>query len=118
MKRNLVFSIVSVAVLSLILSVQSFARAIATDVSFTGKVTCSQCVDLTQRKGFTPWSWAMYRLSQGDSIVFITSDRIYKLQGDRAQLSKYIEDKATITGHLDVNTIQVMTIAHPVKAAK
>lgn len=109
------FALAGVGLLFSVLTVQSFARVTPTDVSFTGLVTCSQCTQLTQRKGFTRWSWAMYRLSNGDRLVFVTSDKIYKLQGDREQLSKYVEDKATVTGHLDVDTIEVTNITRSTK---
>jgi hypothetical protein len=105
----------SFVVLCSILAAQAFAQPTATDVTLTGRVTCSRCLDLSQHKGFTPWTWAMYKVSQGDNIVFLTSGRTYKLQGDRQQLSKYVEDKATVTGHLDADTIEVTGIIRPKK---
>jgi hypothetical protein len=94
---------------------QAFAQPIAPDVTFTGLVTCLHCTDLTQHKGFTRWSWAMYRVSQGDDIVFVSQGKTYVLRGDRQQLSKYVEDKATVSGHLDDNTIVVTNIVRPAK---
>jgi hypothetical protein len=105
----------SLLVLCSIFAVQAFAQPSATDVNFTGLITCSHCLDLTQHKGFTRWTWAMYKVSQGDDIVFLASGKTYRLQGDRQQLSKFIEDKATVTGHLDADTIEVTNIARPKK---
>ena len=86
-----------------------------TDVRLPGLVTCSHCLDLTQHKGFTRWSWAMYRVSQGDSIVLVAPGNTYILQGDRQQLSKYVKDKLTVSGKLDGNTIEVTNITRPSK---
>jgi hypothetical protein len=104
---------VSVVALSAFVAAQAFARPVMTNVTLTGLVTCSRCLDLSQHKGFTPWTWAMYKVSQGDNIVFVTSGKTYSLQGDRQQLSKHIEDKATVSGHLDGNTIEVINITRP-----
>jgi hypothetical protein len=105
-------------VLSLASAVQVVARPAVAEVSFTGTVTCAHCVDLAQHKGFTRWTWAMYRVSQGDRIIFVTSGKTYTLEGDRQQLSKYVEDKATVSGRLEADTIEVTSIAHPAKQTK
>lgn len=95
----------------------SFAKPPVADVSFTGLVTCAHCVGIQpQHKGYTPWSWALYSVKQGDDIVLVAPEKTYKLAGDRDQLVKYIADKATVSGHLDGNTITVSTIARPPKA--
>lgn len=104
-----------IAVPSSVMAAHAVARSIAGDVTLTGKVTCSECLALSPHKGFTPWSWAMYKLSQGDNIVLVTSDQAYKLEGERQQLTKYVEEKATVSGHLDSNTIAVTNITHPTK---
>src|ERR1700730_18498922 len=105
--------LVSSVILCSILAAQAFAQPTATDVTLTGLVTCSRCLDLSQHKGFTRWTWAMYKVSQGDDIVLLTSGKTYKLDGDRQQLSKYIEDKVTVSGHLDANVIEVTNITRP-----
>jgi hypothetical protein len=94
-------------------AVKVFAEVKPYDVTFTGLVTCSRCVDLAQHKGFTRWTWAMYKVSQGDDIVLITPGKTYNLQGDRKQLSKYLEDKVTVAGNLDASTIEVTSINRP-----
>jgi hypothetical protein len=107
--------IAGVVALSSVVAVHAVVQTRTGDVTLTGRVTCSNCVELAQHKGFTPWSWAMYKLSQGDNIVLLTSEQAYKLQGDRQQLTKFIEDKATVSGHLDANTIKVSNITRPTK---
>jgi hypothetical protein len=68
-------------------------------VDVTGVITCAHCLSLSQHKGFTPWSWAMSRISEGDDIVIQTSSgKVFRLKGDRQELSKYICDKATVSG--------------------
>lgn len=117
MKKALALQFVfaNVLVLSSLVAVGTFAQPPVSDVTLKGSVTCARCLDLTQHKGFTPWSWAMYKVSQGDEIVFVTSGKMYRLQGDRRELSKYVEDKVIVSGHLDGNTIQVTNITRPPK---
>ena len=113
MKTN---SISRLAVAGLFVACSTFgiraaAQPVLPDVTATGLVTCAHCVDLSQHKGFTRWTWATYRVSQGDQIVLMASGKLYKLQGDRQQLSKYVEDKVTLSGHLlDADTIEVANI--------
>lgn len=117
MKKSIVVPFVSANVLALcsLFVVSTFAQPAVTDVTLKGSVTCARCLDLSQHKGFTPWTWAMYKVSQGDQIVFVTSGKIYRLEGDRRELSKYVEDKVIVSGHLDANTIQVTSITRPPK---
>lgn len=98
-----------------LLAIQTFAKPVASDVTFTGLVTCMRCTDLSQHKGFTRWTWAMYKISQGDEFVFLAGGKTYRLQGDRQQLSKYVEDKVTVSGQLNDDTIAVTTIVRPKK---
>ena len=66
-------------------------------------------------KGYTPFSWALYSVSQGDDIVLLSRDQIYKLQGDKDDLLKFMSAKARVTGNLDGNTLQVETIGRAAK---
>jgi len=108
------FSVVSLFVLSLLVAVPSFAHPV-NNVTFTGLVTCAHCVgNQPMHKGYTPWTWALESVKhQGDDIVLVVGDKIYKLQGNQDEILKYIADKATITGHLDGNTLAVVTIGKP-----
>jgi hypothetical protein len=47
--------------------------------------------------------------------MLVTPGKTYSLQGDKRQLSKYMEDKVTVSGHLDGNTIEVTNITRPSK---
>jgi len=82
-------------------------------------VTCAHCVgNQPMHKGYTPWTWALESVNhQGDDIVMVVGDKIYKLQGNKDEILKYIADKATITGRLDGNILSVETIGKPGKGA-
>jgi len=112
------FTVVSLFVLSLLVNVPSFAHP-ANNVTFTGLVTCAHCVgNQPMHKGYTPWTWALESVKhQGDDIVMVVGDKIYKLQGNKDEILKYIADKATVTGRLDGNTLSVETIGKPGKGA-
>jgi len=112
------FTVVSLLVLSLLVTVPSFAHP-ANNVTFTGLVTCAHCVgNQPMHKGYTPWTWALESVNhQGDDIVLVVGDKIYKLQGNKDEILKYIADKATITGHLDGNIISVEMIGKASKGA-
>jgi len=87
-----------------------FIQPESANTEFTGLVTCSRCLDLAQHKGFTPWSWAMYQVSRGDDIVIKTpSGSVFRLQGDRRQLSKFVGDKANVSGTL-IGTNEVVDV--------
>jgi len=108
------FAVASLLVLFLLVAVPSFAHPVNT-VTFTGLVTCAHCVgNQPMHKGYTPWTWALESVKhQGDDIVLVVGDKIYKLQGSQDEILKYIAGKATITGRLDGNAITVETIGKP-----
>lgn len=87
-----------------------FIQPESANTEFTGLVTCSRCLDLAQHKGFTPWTWATYQVSRGDDIVIKTpSGSVFRLQGDRKQLSKFLEDKAIVSGTV-IGTNEVVDV--------
>ena len=108
------FAVASLLVLSLLVTVPSYAHPV-NNVTFTGLVTCAHCVgNQPMHKGYTPWTWALESVKhQGDDIVLVVGDKIYKLQGNQDEILKYIAGKATVTGHLDGNTLAVETIGKP-----
>ena len=113
-----VFALASLVALSFLVTVPSFAQPV-NSVTFTGLVTCAHCVgNQPMHKGITPWTWARESVkNQGDDIVMVVGDKIYKLQGNQDEILKYIADKATVTGHLDGSILQVEMIGKPGKAA-
>jgi hypothetical protein len=93
-----------------------YPKPAATDVNLTGLLTCAHCVTLQPRKGFTPWTWATYAVRQGDAVILVVANKTYTVRGDRDLLLKYIADKATVTGHLDGDTILVTAVTRPAKS--
>ena len=108
----------SLFALSFLVTIPSFARPVS-NVTFTGLVTCAHCVgNQPMHKGYTPWTWALESVKhQGDDIVMVVGDKIYKLQGNKDEILKYIADKAMVTGRLDGNILSVETIGKPGKGA-
>lgn len=109
--------IVSVAIF--ISSVQADASSKSTSdqaATFIGTVSCSRCQqDMSLHKGYTKWTWALHMVGEGDGIVLVVGDQVYKLQGDKDQLVKHMEDKVQVTGDLEGQTLTVRTISRPNK---
>ena len=66
-------------------------------------------------KGYTQYTWALNSVSQGDDIVLVGPDQVYKLQGDKEKLLKFMSARARVTGRLDGSTLEVETIVRAVK---
>jgi hypothetical protein len=110
-----VAAITSIAILSLTAAVRP-ARAATTEVTLTGSVSCAHCQGVLLPKAWTQYRWALYSVDHGDDIVLVVKDKVYKLQGDKDRLLKFMyARKATVTGRLDGNTLEVETIGRAVK---
>ena len=87
-----------------------------TEVTVTGDVSCGHCQGLQpMHKGYTPFSWALNSVNQGDDIVLVAQDRVYKLQGPKDQVLRFMSAKVRVTGRLNGIVLEVETI---VRAAK
>jgi hypothetical protein len=107
--------VVSLAALCLTAAVRP-ARSATTEITLTGTVSCARCQGIQpMHKGYTPFSWALYSVSQGDDIVLVVQDKAYRLQGDKDQLLKFMSAKARITGRLNGTTLEVETIGRAAK---
>jgi hypothetical protein len=96
--------------------VQAVSQKSSNNVTFTGTVSCLRCLGYPPlHKGYTRWTWAVHSVGEGDDIVLVVGDNIYKLQGDKDQLLKYMEDKVEVTGNLEGRTLIVQTIVRPKK---
>jgi hypothetical protein len=92
------------------------AHSATTEVTLVGTVSCAHCQGIQpMHKGYTPFSWALYSVSQRDDIVLVVQDKAYTLQGDKNQLLKFMSAKARVTGHLEGNTLAVERIGRAVK---
>jgi hypothetical protein len=118
MNRVAIFMVlycVSAAALLFPVTTHASSQPATNQAVFTGKVSCSKCF-LGFRavpKGYTRWTWALYSAKQGDDIVLVLGKQTFTLKGDKDQLLKYMEDTATITGHLEGATLVVQTITSP-----
>lgn len=98
-----------------VLSVRATTSA-PTEVTRTGTVSCGHCQGIQPtHKGFTPFTWALNSVSQGDDIVLVSQNQVYRLQGDKEQLLKVMSTKARVTGRLDGDTLSVETISRAAK---
>ena len=89
---------------------------VPTEVTRIGTVSCGHCQGIQPaHKGYTPLTWALNSVSQGDDIVLVSQNQTYRLQGDKEQLLKAMSTKARVTGRLDGNTLSVETIGRVVK---
>jgi len=110
-----VAAIASIAALSLTAAVRP-AWSETTEVTLTGSVSCAHCQGVLLPKAWTQYRWAFYSVNHGDDIVLVVKDKVYKLQGDKDRLLKFMyAGKATVTGHLDGDTLEVETIGRAVK---
>jgi hypothetical protein len=92
------------------------ARSAPTEITLPGTLSCGHCQGIQpMHKGYTRFSWALYSVSQGDDIVLLSRDQIYKLQGDKDNLLKFMSAKARVTGNLDGSTLVVERIGRAAK---
>jgi hypothetical protein len=91
-------------------------RSAPTEVTLKGTVSCGHCQGIQpMHKGYTQFSWALNSVSQGDDIVLVAQDQVYKLQGDKDKLLRLMSAKARVTGRLDGGTLEVETIGRAAK---
>jgi hypothetical protein len=92
------------------------ARSAPTEITLTGAVSCGHCQGIQpMHKGYTQYTWALNSVSQGDDIVLVGKDQVYKLQGDNDKLLQFMSAKARVSGRLDGNTLQFETIGRAPK---
>jgi hypothetical protein len=113
MKRKMFFSVLYFAIVTALLAPLAAWTVARTsgNVTLTGRISCAKCQGIQPtHKGYTRFTWALQSVSNGDDIVFVVGDDIYKLQGDKDQLLKHMENKVTVSGNLEGHTLVVQTI--------
>ena len=91
-------------------------RSTPTEVTLAGTVSCGHCQGIQPiHKGYTQFTWALNSVSQGDDIVLVSQNQVYKLQGNKDEILKFMSAKARVTGRLDESTLAVETIGRIVK---
>jgi hypothetical protein len=92
------------------------AHSAPTEVALIGTMSCGHCQGIQpMHKGYTQFSWALNSVSQGDDIVLVSRDQVYKLHGDKDNLLKFMSVNVRLTGRLDGSTLDVETIGRAVK---
>ena len=80
--------------------------------TLTGTVGDSKCKGQIDRKAVTKMSCAIQCThSEGREYVLVMSDAVYVLIGHRSDLDKFAGGRATITGRVDGNTVQVDSVS-------
>jgi hypothetical protein len=113
MKKNVFVAVLYFAVVAALLVPLSVWAVPPTsgNVTLTGTVSCAKCQGIQPlHKGYTRYTWALQSVNDGDDVVFVVGNDVYKLQGDKDQLLKNMEDKVTVTGTLEGHTLVVQTI--------
>ena len=113
MKRNFFFAVLYFAIVAaLVVPLTAWTVGPAAgNVTLIGRISCAKCQGIQPlHKGYTRFTWALQSVSDGDDIVFVVGDDIYKLQGDKDQLLKHMENKVTVTGNVEGHTLVVQTI--------
>jgi hypothetical protein len=92
------------------------AHSASAEITLTGTMSCARCQGIQpMHKGYTQFSWALQSVSEGDDIVLVTQNKVYKLQGDKDQLLKFMSAKVTVTGLVDGTTMDVARIGRAAK---
>ena len=120
MSKIVVFAALYIASFAVFLSplrAQSNSEAAAENTAtYIGTVSCSKCQGIQPlHKGYTRWTWALHSISEGDDPVLVVGNDMYKLQGNKDEVLKYMEKKAKVTGDLDGRTLVVKSISRPEK---
>lgn len=119
MSKLAILSALAIASVAAVLSpatVQAVSQGSSNSITVTGTVSCSKCQGIQPaHRGYTRWTWALQSISEGDDMVFVVGSDMYKLEGDKAQILKFMESKATVTGNLEGPRLTVQTIVRPGK---
>jgi hypothetical protein len=118
MSKLTILAVLAISCIAFLLpaTVQAISQESSNNVTFTGTVSCLRCLGYaTIHKGYTRWTWAVHSVGEGDNIVLVVGNNIYKPQGDKDQLLKYMEDEVEVTGNLEGRTLTVQTIVRPKK---
>jgi hypothetical protein len=104
-------AVVGVIALGLSFTLQPAYSATTNEVTLTGTLSCAHCQGIQpMHKGYTQFTWALHSVDLGDGIVLVSQNKVYTLEGDKSQLLPFMSAKARVTGHLDGDTLEVLSI--------
>lgn len=101
------------AVLFCILATMAFAET--GQQTFTGVVSDSMCGKQHMAKDKSAAECTNERVKAGSDYALVVGDKVYTLTGDKAQIDKFAGEKATVTGRVKGETINVSSISAPKK---
>ena len=76
----------------------------------TGLVSDAICKGMHFRKAVTPFSCTLKCVHDGADYVFVVGDRVYVLEGHRADLDKFAGGRATVRGHVNGDRFTVDSV--------
>jgi len=85
--------------------------ALAANQTFTGTVTDDMCGKKHMSPGKPDAACTRECVKMGSGYALVVGDKVYKLKGAAAQLDKYAGAKATVTGTVSGETIEVTSVA-------
>ena|SRR5713226_273860 len=84
----------------------------------TGIVSDGVCKGQHNRKAVTPYGCSLKCVADGADYVLVVGDRVYILEGHKADLDKFAGGRATVAGHVNEDTVVVDSVTAVKKKAK
>ena len=84
----------------------------------TGLVSDAICKGMHFRKALTPFSCTLKCVHEGADHSLVVGDKVYVLEGHRAELDKFAGGRATIRGQVNGNRIAVDSVTKAEKKAE
>lgn len=86
------------------------SSAIAADQTFTGIVSDNMCGKQHMMKNASVAKCTRECVKAGSDYALVVGDKVYTLKGDKAQIDKFVGNKAVVTGTLNGETFTVTSI--------
>ncbi len=93
-------------------------RDAGAEEELTGLVSDAICKGMHFRKALTPFSCTLKCVHEGADYSLVVGDKVYVLQGHRAELDKFAGGRATIRGQVNGNRIAVDSVTKAEKKAE
>jgi len=85
-------------------------RDAGAEEELTGLVSDAICKGMHFRKALTPFSCTLKCVHEGADYSLVVGDKVYVLEGHRAELDKFAGGRATIRGQVNGNGIAVDSV--------
>jgi len=84
----------------------------------TGIVSDGICKGRHNRKAVTQFGCTLKCVGDGAAYVLVVGERVYILEGHKADLDKFAGGRATVAGHVNEDTVVVDSVTAVKKKAK